>query len=48
MAQMILSTKQYQITDRESRLEVAREEVGGSGIDGSLGVVDANYYIWSE
>ena len=42
---MILSTKQKEIADMESRLVVAKregEEVGGTG---SLGLVDANYYI---
>ena len=35
---MILSTKQKQITDMESRLAVARGEAGGNGMDGELGV----------
>ena len=37
MAQMILSLKQKQITDMESRL-VARGEGLGSGMDGKFGV----------
>ena len=43
MAQMILSTKQTQITDMESRLVFARGE--GEREMGSLGLVDASYYI---
>ena len=45
MAQMILSTKQKQIMDIESRLVGARggeEEVGWTR---NFGVVDTNYYI---
>ena len=38
MAQMILSTKQKQITDLESRLVVAREEGEWSGMDRKFGV----------
>ena len=37
MAQMILSTKQKPITAKESRLVVAREKWGGSGMDGEVG-----------
>ena len=37
--------KRNELTDRENRLVVAKREVGGSGIDGDLGLVDANYYI---
>ena len=44
MAQMILSTKQKEITDMESRLVFARGQEG-MGWMGSLGLVDANYYI---
>ena len=32
-------------TDIENRLMDARGEWGGSGMDWSLGLVDANYYI---
>ena len=40
---MILSTEQKQMMDMESRLVVVRgEEVRRTG---SLGLVDANYYI---
>ena len=28
----------------ENRLVVAKGEEGGSGVDGSLGLVDGNYY----
>ena len=38
MTQMILSTKQKQITDRKSRLMVASREGGGSGMDWGFGV----------
>ena len=38
MAQMIISTKQKQTRDRESRLVVAKGEGGGSGMDGEFGV----------
>ena len=37
MAQMILSTKQEQIIDRESKLVVARGERGGNRMDGEFG-----------
>ena len=45
MAQMILSTKQKQITDMESRPGVARGEGEGVGWMGSLGLINANYDI---
>ena len=47
MAKTILSTKQRQITVKENRLGVAR--VRGEGVEwiGSLGLVDANCYIWN-
>ena len=32
---------------RENRLVVAKWEEGGGGGIGSLGLVDANYYIWN-
>ena len=38
MAQMILSAKQKQIMDMESRLVVAMGERGGSATDGEVGV----------
>ena len=38
MAQLILSTKQKQIMAMESRLVVAREKEGGSGVDRESGV----------
>ena len=31
----------------ENRLDVAKKKVEGVGWTGSLGLVDANYYIWS-
>ena len=47
MAHMILSTKQKQILGMEIRLVFARREGRGErmGPMGSLGLVDANYYI---
>ena len=49
MAQMILSTKQEQITDMESRLVVATGGGGGSGRKWGwargLGLIDESYYI---
>ena len=43
---MILSTKQKQITEMKSILMVAMGGGGGGvGWTGSLGLVDANYYI---
>ena len=45
MAQMNLSTKQKQTMDMQSRLVVAEEREKGVGWTGSLGLVDANYYI---
>ena len=47
MAQMILSTKQKQIVDIKDRLVVAKGEGEGVGWAGSLGLIDANYCIWS-
>ena len=40
MAQVIVSTKQKQITAKESRLVVSRGR--GSGMDEQLGFLDAN------
>ena len=45
-AQMNLSTEK-KITDLENRLAVAKEEGEGIGWTGSLGLIDANYCIWS-
>ena len=45
---MILSTKQRQVTAMESRLVVAGEGGEGVGWTGSLGLVDANGWIWNE
>ena len=47
MAQMILPTKQKQITDMESRLVVARgEEKEGSGMEEDLGVGGHKLQHW--
>ena len=43
-AQMNLSTKQI-LPDIENRLTVTKGEKGGKEWAGSLGLVDANYYI---
>ena len=48
MAQMILSTKQKQNMDMESRLVVAGDMGEGVGWTINLGLVDANCYIWDE
>ena len=58
MAQMNLSTEKKQThgqmtlsTEKkfmENRLVVANGAGEGGGWTGSLGLVDANYYIWSE
>ena len=45
MAQMILSKKQNQIADMESRLVVDSGEGRGNGIDREFGLVDASYDI---
>ena len=47
MAQMILSTKQKQIVDMESRLVVTRGWEEGVGWMRSLGLVDTNCNIWN-
>ena len=48
MAQMNLSTDRNRLTDVENRLVVDREGKGEEvGWTGSLGLVDANYCIWS-
>ena len=44
---MILSTKEKQITDKESRLVVPSGEEIGSGMDGPFGVLDANSPVWN-
>ena len=46
MAQMNLSTEK-KLMDLENRLVVAKGEGEGVGWTGSLGLVDANYCIWS-
>ena len=46
MAEMILSIKQKQIINTESRLVVARGK-GVVGWTGTWGLVDANHYIWN-
>ena len=46
MAQMNLSTEQ-KLMDMEDRLVVAGWEREGMGWTGSLGLIDANYCIWS-
>ena len=46
MTQMNLSAKQRnRLTDMENRLVVAKGEGEGVGWTGSLGLVNANYYI---
>ena len=44
MAQMNLSPEK-EITDMENRFVVAKGEGEGAGWTGSLGSIDANYYI---
>ena len=46
MAQMNLFTKK-KIMDLEDRLVVAKGEVEGVGWIGSLGLIDADYFIWN-
>ena len=48
MAQMNSYTEQKQIMDLDNRLVVAREEVGRSGMDGVLALVDTNCNIWNR
>ena len=46
MAQMNLSGNRNRVTGIENRCVIAKaREVGGVGWTGSLGLVDANYYI---
>ena len=45
MAQRNLSTEKKNLMGLESRLVVAKEEREGVGRTGSLGLVDANYFI---
>ena len=47
MAQMNLSTEK-KLTDLENRLVVAKKEGEGVGRTGNLGLIDANYCIWSR
>ena len=46
MAQMNLSTEK-KLMDLENRLVVAKGEGEGVGWPGNLGLIDANYHIWS-
>ena len=48
MAQMILSTKQKQITELESRLVVARGRWEGVEWTGNLELMEPNYNIWNR
>ena len=48
MAQMNLSICGNKPMDMEDRLVVAKGEEEGVGCTESLGLVDANYCIWSE
>jgi len=45
MAQMNYLQDRNRLTDIENRLVVVKEERGRSGMDGNLGLVDANYYF---
>ena len=47
MAQMNPPTEQKKLMDVENRLAVAKGDGEGVGWTGSLGLVDANYCIWS-
>ena len=48
MAQMNLSTEnKNKLMDMENRLLVAKGEGDAMGWTGNLGLVDANYFIWS-
>ena len=47
MVQMYLSTKQKQTHRHRERTCACQGEWGGSGMDGSLGLVDENYYTWN-
>ena len=42
---MILATKQKETHSHKEQTLVAKGEAGGSGMDSSLGLVDANYSI---
>jgi len=46
MAQMNLSTEK-KLMDLENRLVFAKGEGEGVGWSGNLGLIDANYGIWS-
>ena len=46
MAQINLSTEK-KLMDLENRFVVAKGEREGMGWTGSLGLIDANYCIWS-
>ena len=45
MAQMSLSSNRNRLSDIKNSLVVAKGEGEGVGWTGSLGLVDANYYI---
>ena len=47
MAEMNVSTEKKTM-GLENRLVFAKEEGEGVGWTGSLGLIDANYFIWSE
>ena len=47
MTEMNLSAKQTQI-HRQIRLVVAKWGEGGRGLMSSLGLADANYYLWTN
>ena len=47
MAQMILSIKQIQIMDMESRFVVAKGEGEGAGWIENLGLIDADCCLWN-
>ena len=46
MAQINFSTEK-KLLDLENRLVVAKEEEEGVGWTGNLGLIDADYCIWS-
>ena len=48
MAQMNCLQNRNRLTDLENRLVFSKGEEEGVGWTGSLGLIDANYYIWNE
>ena len=46
MARMTFSTEK-KLMDLENRLVVAKEWDRGSGTDGCLGLIDADYCLWN-